>query len=122
MAGRERGEERETRAIRWPGGAAPGAAVLAALLASACTRSNNLLLGRVRAEVGGHAVVVTDCYRLRAPGPESDGPAGYRYAPCKDAVVSIRADTLTVNGRSYGRLAPGAGVLVDHGEVSVGTP
>jgi hypothetical protein len=33
----------------------------AVLLAPACSRSNNVLLGRVEAKVGSHAVVVTDC-------------------------------------------------------------
>ena len=39
--------------------------------------------------------------------------------PCRDADVSIRSEELTVNGKSYGRLHPGDGVLVDHGVVSI---
>ncbi len=41
--------------------------LLAAMLLSACSRSNNLLLGEVEAQVGPHTVRVTDCYRTQAP-------------------------------------------------------
>ncbi len=95
----------------------------AVALVSACSQSNNLLLGRVEATVGTHAVVVTDCYRTRAPQPQKladeGGKAIYRYMPCRDADVWIRGEELTVNGRSYGHLNPEDGVLVDHGVVSI---
>ena len=39
-------------------------------LLAACSRSNNLLLGRVEAKVGTHDVVVTDCYRTSVPPPQ----------------------------------------------------
>jgi hypothetical protein len=93
------------------------------LLLSACSRSNNLLLGRVQAEVGSHTVVVTDCYRTSVPPPQrlpdAAGRAVYRFMPCRDADVLIRGDELLVNGRSYGRLNPADAVLVDHGVVSI---
>src|SRR6478672_10912148 len=83
-----------------------------------CSRSNNLLLGRVEATVGEHTVVVTDCYRTRVPAPEPlagpDGP-GFRFTPCRDADVEIRGSLLTVNGRAYGPIAPRDSVTVDHG-------
>jgi hypothetical protein len=91
----------------------------AALVFAGCSRQNNLLLGRVEAPVGTHTVVVTDCYRTSAPGPERVDPAAYHYMPCRDADVWIRDEELTVNGTSYGRLNPGDGVLVDHGAVSI---
>src|ERR1051325_4049645 len=87
---------------------------------SACSRSNNLLLGRVEATVGGHTVVVTDCYRTSVDPPEEvGGPSGqsYRFAPCRDADVLIRNDELIVNGRSYGSLKRADAVTVDHGKV-----
>jgi hypothetical protein len=88
-----------------------------------CSRSNNLLLGEVEAQVGAHRVRVTDCYRTDPPQPERladlNGQAAYRYMPCKDAVVEIRGSELTVNGRPYGQLGPADPVLVDHGVVSV---
>ena len=103
-----------------------GRVLLAGILGSAilsigCNRSNNLLLGRVEAQVGGHTVVVTDCYRTSVPPPVQlrDGPANYQFMPCRDADVQIRSENLTVNGRDYGRLNPGDSVLVDHGVVSV---
>ena len=71
---------------------------------SACSRSNNLLLGRVEAKVGGHTVVVTDCYRTSVTPPERvGGPSeqSYRFMPCRDADVLIRNDELIVNGSSY---------------------
>ncbi len=37
------------------------------------------------------------------------------FAPCKDAAVTIRNDTLFVNGEGYGQLAAGDRVLVKHG-------
>ncbi len=91
----------------------------AALCLGACSRQNNLLLGRVESPVGTHTVVVTDCYRTSAPGPERVEAAAYHYMPCRDADVWIRGEELTVNGKSYGRLNPGDNVLVDHGVVSI---
>ena len=84
-----------------------------------CSRSNNLLMGRVEAQVGGHKVVVTDCYRTSAPGPEQLPDSVWRYTPCRDADVWIRGDQLEVNGKTYGRIGPADSVLVDHGVVSI---
>jgi hypothetical protein len=99
------------------------ACLCAAAFLAACGRSNNLLLGRVEATVGGHTVVVTDCYRTSVPPPWQISDAGaptYRFMPCRDADVVIRGEALTVNGQSYGRLNPGDDVLVDHGVVKIG--
>jgi len=93
--------------------------MLLALLTTACTRENNVLFGRVESAVGTHTVVVTDCYRTSAPAPDQVGAADYHFMPCKDADVWIKADVLTVNGKAYGKLNPGDGVLVDHGVVSI---
>ncbi|HVT58355.1 MAG TPA: hypothetical protein VHR45_08135 [Thermoanaerobaculia bacterium] len=94
-----------------------------ALVAAACSRSNNLLLGRVEANVGSHWVVVTDCYRTSVPPPRREtAPAGqpvYRFTPCRDADVLIRGAELFVNGKSYGRLAADDGIVVDHSVVSI---
>jgi hypothetical protein len=100
------------------------ATVCSVLACPACTRSNNLLLGRVEAQVGGHTVVVTDCYRTSVPRPEQvSGPAGsagtYRFVPCRDADVTISAGNLMVNGQTYGTLAAGDTVVVDHGKVLI---
>ena len=94
------------------------------LLFSACSRSNNLLLGRVEATVGGHRVEVTDCYRTTVPPPQqladlTDGKHVYQFKPCRDADVLIRGDELIVNGRSYGTLKQVDSVTVDHGRVLV---
>lgn len=89
------------------------------LVLSGCSKSNNLLMGRVEANVGTHTVVVTDCYRFHAPPPERLANGDYHYMPCRDAEVWIRRDDVTVNGTSYGHLNPGDGVLVDHGVVSI---
>jgi hypothetical protein len=99
------------------------ACLCAAALLAACSRSNNLLLGRVETAVGGHTVVVTDCYRTSVPPPrqfEDLGRPAYRFTPCRDADIVIRGDGLTVNGQSYGSLNPGDDVLVDHGVVKIG--
>jgi hypothetical protein len=95
--------------------------MLAALLVGGCSRSNNLLLGRVEAVVAGHTVVVTDCYRTNVPAPVAEG-GGATFTPCRDAVVAIRNEELTVNGTAYGRLSADARVIVDHGRVSVEKP
>jgi hypothetical protein len=96
---------------------------LAAALAVTCGRSNNLLLGRVEANVGGHRVVVTDCYRLEVPQPREEGAPGgqrtYRFTPCRDARVLIRGAELFVNDQPFGQLRPSDVILVDHGRVSV---
>jgi hypothetical protein len=90
---------------------------------AACSRSNNLLFGRVQALVGSHMVVVTDCYRLRVPRPEKltspGGSDAFRFMPCRDADVLIEGDGLSVNGRHYGHLNPADDILVDHGVVSI---
>jgi len=95
------------------------AVVAEVLLLSACSRSNNLALGRVEATVGSHKVVVTDCYRTSVPPPQKVEDAVYRFTPCRDADVLIRGDELLVNGQSYGRIKPSDSVLVDHSVVSV---
>ena len=89
---------------------------------SGCSRSNNLLLGRVEASVGGHTVVVTDCYRMSVGPPEKvGGPSeqSYRFMPCRDADILIRNDELIVNGSSYGLLKQADAVTVDHGKVLI---
>jgi hypothetical protein len=90
------------------------------LLLGACSRSNNLLLGRVEAVVAGHTVVVTDCYRTQVPEPVTE-PNGATFEPCRDASVAIRNEQLTVNGTSYGPLTRDARIVVDHGKVSIQT-
>ena len=100
------------------------AGICGLLACTACSKSNNLLLGRVEAQVGGHTVVVTDCYRTSVPKPERlSGPEGsagtFRFVPCRDADVTISAEKLTVNGQTYGALAAGDTVVVDHGKVLV---
>ena len=94
-------------------------ACAAALIFAGCSGRNNLLLGRVEAPVGTHTIVVTDCYRIGAPGPEQAGAQATHYMPCSDADVWIRGEELTVNGKCYGHLSAGDGVLVDHGVVSI---
>jgi hypothetical protein len=94
------------------------------LLVPACSRSNNLLFGRVQAIVGGHKVIVTDCYRVKVPKPmrledTAEGAPSYRFTPCRDADVLISGEELSVNGASYGRLNAGDTVSVDHGRVLV---
>lgn len=94
------------------------------VIAVSCSRSNNLLEGRVEAQVGDHVVVVTDCYRTSVPPPErlDNTPAGqptYRFAPCRDAIVELRGAELVVNGTSYGKTKPGDTITVDHGRVLI---
>jgi hypothetical protein len=89
---------------------------------SGCSRSNNVLLGRVEANVGGHTVVVTDCYRTSVTPPEQVGgpnEKSYRFTPCRDAEVLIRNDELIVNGNSYDLLKQADAVTVDHGKVLI---
>ena len=95
---------------------------MASLKCSGCSRSNNVLLGRVEATVGGHNVVVTDCYRTSVTPPEKvGGPSeqSYRFMPCRDANVLIRNDELIVNGSSYGFLKQGDAITVDHRRVLI---
>ena len=99
------------------------ALLLLALSFEACTKSNNILLGRVEEKVGSHVVIVTDCYKTSVPPPQllksaSDKPF-YRFAPCLDADVAIDGDQLIVNGRSYGTIKQTDTVIVDHGRVLV---
>ena len=86
---------------------------------SACSRSNNVLLGRVEATVGAHAVVVTDCYRTSVPEPQKVSDAEIHFKPCRDAEVVIRNEELSVNDQNYGKLQPNDSVTVDHGKVLI---
>jgi hypothetical protein len=99
----------------------PLLAILCLSALPGCSRSNNLLLGRVEAVVAGHTVVVTDCYRTSVPRPVAERN-GATFTPCRDAVVAIRDEQLTVNGTAYGPLTPNARVVVDHGRVSIEKP
>lgn len=94
------------------------------VLMASCSRSNNLLFGEVEATVGSHTVRVTDCYRTEVPQPQqvvdaASGAVSYRFTPCRDADVLIRDEELVVNGQSYGVLAAGEAVTVDHGAVLI---
>ena len=82
-------------------------------------KSNNLLLGRVEGKIGGHKIVVTDCYRTSVPLPQKLEDGAYQFKPCRDADVVIRGEELTVNGRAFGSINPGDAVTVDHGLVLV---
>lgn len=98
----------------------------AAVFITACSKSNNLLLGRVEAKLGTHLVVVTDCYRTSVPPPQvlkdpADGSMVYRFKPCVDADIVIHDEQLTVNDKHFESLAPGDTVIVDHGQVLVNT-
>src|SRR2546426_12373172 len=97
--------------------------VLPTIAVCGCSGAVNLLKGRVEADVAGHHMVVTDCYRTSPPSPERLADEGglpvYRYAPCRDAVVMLRGAELVVNDRNYGALGVGDEGLVDHGEVSI---
>ena len=64
---------------------------------------------------GGHGLLS----HQRSADREQVEAAAYHYMPCRDADVWIRAEELSVNGKSYGRLKPGESVLVDHGVVSI---
>jgi hypothetical protein len=97
------------------------AVIYVGLLTLGCSRSNNLLSGRVEATVAGHTVVVTDCYRTTVPPPIAEAN-GATFTPCRDAVVVIRNEQLTVNGTSYGLVARDARIVVDHGRVSIEKP
>jgi hypothetical protein len=97
--------------------------LLLVLSAGACSRSNNILIGRVEEKVGSHIVIVTDCFKTSVPPPQllksaSDKPF-FRFTPCLDADVVIDGDQLIVNGRSYGAIKQTDTVLVDHGKVLV---
>ena len=100
--------------------------LLAAGTLSSCSRSNNLLFGEVEAQAGRHTVRVTDCYRFSVPPPERsqdvNGQPSYRFMPCRDADIQIRAGELVVNGQTYGRIRETDAVLVDHGKVLVNPP
>ena len=90
----------------------------------ACSRSNNLLLGRVESTVAGRRIEVTDCYRTSVPAPRQladlpDGTKVYEFMPCRDADVLIRGDELIVNGTSYGVLKQEDVITVDHGRVLI---
>lgn len=94
------------------------------VIAASCSRSNNLLEGRVEALVGDHVVVVTDCYRTSVSPPQrldnpSAGHSTYRFAPCRDAVIELQGAEVVVNGTSYGEVKPKDTITVDHGRVLI---
>ena len=102
------------------------------LLMVACSKSNNLVLGRVTMQLADHTVVVTDCYRTSVPpasrtnpsapssaSPPSPRPPVFHWAPCRDADITIRESDVVVNGRTYGPLKRGDSITVDHGKVLI---
>jgi hypothetical protein len=97
--------------------------LMAAAAFSSCSNENHLLFGEVEAQVGGHRIQVTDCYRWKVPPPirlaDVDGRPAYQFMPCRDANVELRGNELAVNGRNYGRIGAATTVLVDHGRVVV---
>ncbi len=97
---------------------------LCALLLNMLYGGNSQMVGVVHTNVGGYTVVVTDCYRMQDPAVEhspsdDDDVEVWRFAPCRNAVILIEGDQLSVNGVSYGAVAPGDEILVDHGAVYV---
>jgi hypothetical protein len=100
--------------------------LVTAAVISACSKSNNVFLGRIERTLGSHTVVVTDCYRASVPLPEEsrdplDGSTIYHFMPCKDAEIIIHHEHLVVNGVAYEKLEPGDTVVVDHGHVLIDT-
>lgn len=90
----------------------------------ACNSSQqNALLGKQQATIGGHTIVVTDCYRTDKAQAETviddKGATVYRFAPCKDANIEIRNEQLIVNGKSYGQIKAGVSVTLDHHQLLV---
>jgi hypothetical protein len=99
-------------------------ALSAAVYVSSCSKSNNLLLGRVETKLGTHTIIVTDCYRTSVPPAQVEkdsvnGSTSYHFAPCLDADIVIRNEWPTVNRKAYERLSPGDTVIIDHGQVLV---
>ena len=105
------------------------------MLTMACSKSNNLLLGRVTMRLADHTVVVTDCYRTSVPppsrtdlstsssvhspaSPPSSEPPVFHWAPCRDADITIREGHVVVNGRTY-PIKRGDSITVDHGKVLI---
>lgn len=106
-------------AHRW-NAAGPIALVAACTALSACNASNNPVVGRVEAQVAGHMVVVSECYTFRYPSVETvGGGETQRFAPCKDAIVQIKGQTLYVNGQGYGDLKQGDRIDVRKGKVTI---
>ena len=100
------------------------AALFSISLLSGCRPVVGALFGLVSTRINQHRVVVTDCHRLDAPGPEQvgsaeDGSPAYRFAPCGEAEILIVGDQLSVNGIAYGQIAPRATVVVSRGVVLV---
>jgi hypothetical protein len=97
------------------------AAIASAVLTlAACSRSNNVLLGRVEADINGHRVAVTNCYQFFGiPEPQKFGEGNYRYSPCKGTTVALQGNSLFVNGTAYGDLGPEDSVTVDNGKVLI---
>lgn len=91
-----------------------------ATLSTGCSRDNNVLMGQVETDMGGHHVVVTNCRQFfGTPKPTKFAATSYRYAPCKGSVVVIQGNSLFVNGLAQGRLSPGDTVIVDQGKVKI---
>jgi len=87
-------------------------------------RGTSVVLGKVTMQLGGHEVVVTDCLRTPAPAtgaatPPAHQPGVVRWAPCRDADITIRGDRVEVNGRTYGPLAPNDAIRLDRGQVFI---
>ena len=57
-------------------------------------------------------------WRLRVVTPILES-GGYRFAPCKDAVVVIQNERVSVNGNDMGALHPQDTIVVDKGQARI---
>ncbi len=92
---------------------------LACLCLAACSESNNPFTGRVSAELGRHHVIVEGCVLWGMPRVEQLPGGGQRFAPCKDSVVVIQLERVSVNGNNYGELHDQDTVIVKKGQAHI---
>ena len=89
---------------------------------SACIRFN---YEPTKAELGTHVIsirpqcdVPSTTAHHRSEEDGSSSITHYEFT-CGDTAVLIRDNTLTVNGKSYGKLIEGDQIEIDHGKVQV---
>jgi hypothetical protein len=101
-------------------------AFVAALLAlgglwlAGCKASHGLLTLRTEETIWGHKLSVTPCAQPSRKTHSDDAPDNSKHTlKCPNAEVVLENEVLSVNGRSYGKLAEKAAVRIEKQKVFI---
>ena len=93
---------------------------LAGCNASAHRAAHELVSLRTEETIWGHKISITPCVHSNRQTHSDDGPENSKHTlKCPNAEVVLENEVLSVNGKSYGKLAEKATVKVEHQKVFI---